>query len=184
MWVDAHDRIIRVGPAWDAFALDNDGGDAVSGNLLGRPLMHFLTGDAVRYLYRSLFVRVRRTGCTISLPFRCDSPVLRRYMTMHLVPCRRDGIELRSQVLGVEPRDEVRFLDRHQPRSEEYLQVCSWCRKVRLDKGWVEVEEAIAALHLFEAPELPNVSHGVCPNCFDVVHRQLQNGEQPDRSLS
>ncbi len=184
MWVDAHDRIIRVSPEWDAFALENDGADAVAGNLLGRPVMHFLTGDSVRHLYRSLFTRVRRTGATISFPFRCDAPALRRYMMMHLIPCRNDGIELRSEILKVEPRDEVCLLDRYQPRNEDYLQVCSWCRRVHLDQGWVEVEEAIVALDLFESPVLPHMSHGVCPNCFDEVHRQLQTGEGPDKQRS
>jgi hypothetical protein len=54
--------------------------------------------------------------------------------------------------------------------------MCSWCRRVRLDAArWVEVEDAVAELRLFEDVRPPQISHGVCPICVPLLW-----GGQPD----
>ena len=63
-----------------------------------------------------------------------------------------------------ERRDPVRLLDKDMPRSSDIIRICSMCKKVStaLNK-WVEIEEGLAQLRLFEASEVPRLTHGLCP---------------------
>ena len=42
------------------------------------------------------------------------------------------------------------------------------------DKGWVEVEEAVNVLRLFDKPRLPRISHGICAPCSDSFFQLLE----------
>jgi hypothetical protein len=56
------------------------------------------------------------------------------------------------------------------PRSDEpLLRVCSWCKKVDTRWGWCEAEEAVVRLGLFEAQALPDITHGICQDCYERV---------------
>ncbi|MGC8838371.1 MAG: hypothetical protein ACP5UM_08140 [Anaerolineae bacterium] len=37
----------------------------------------------------------------------------------------------------------------------------------------MEVEEAVRALDLFASPQLPQLTHGMCPSCKDFYLQQL-----------
>ncbi|MGQ9666509.1 MAG: PAS domain S-box protein [Anaerolineae bacterium] len=50
--------------------------------------------------------------------------------------------------------------------------MCSWCKRIQLSEGrWAEVEEAIRDLHLFDKYPVPQISHGICPECRDRAMR-------------
>jgi hypothetical protein len=49
------------------------------------------------------------------------------------------------------------------------LTMCGWCDRFLVDGEWVEVEEAVARLGLFELPKLPSIDHGVCPDCTEML---------------
>jgi hypothetical protein len=42
---------------------------------------------------------------------------------------------------------------------EEYLHVCSWCRKLGQDGEWVTMEQFLGSMNT-------QASHGICPTCF------------------
>lgn len=58
---------------------------------------------------------------------------------------------------------------------EEFLRVCSWCRKVGHDDEWVSFEEYLQRnLHA-------KTSHGICPECHDkMVERMRGGGLEPE----
>lgn len=59
-------------------------------------------------------------------------------------------------------------------RTDAMLIMCGWCKKVALpDDRWVEVEEAVKVLQLFDAPRLPRISHGICRECLDAFEMPL-----------
>ena len=44
--------------------------------------------------------------------------------------------------------------------------MCGWCKRVAVPPDrWLEVEEAVAALALFDEPRPPQLTHGVCEEC-------------------
>jgi hypothetical protein len=49
------------------------------------------------------------------------------------------------------------------------LDVCSWCRKVKANARWLEVEEAVNALGLLLELALPPTNHGICPDCSHLL---------------
>lgn len=168
--IDAGDVITAVNDAWDEFALENEAPHLTRQGVIGRPLWDFITGEETQHLYRALFQRVREGKRPISIPFRCDAPDCRRHMEMHMIPDKAGGITFTTRVLRLEKRPAVRLLEQGAPRSPDFVTMCGWCKKVRLpDDRWAEVEEAIRVLHLFDERVVPQISHGICPECHDRV---------------
>jgi len=59
-------------------------------------------------------------------------------------------------------------------QSEEVLMLCSWCNRVKIGEGdWREVEDALEALQLFDEEKMPQLSHGMCNDCYGNISRRL-----------
>jgi hypothetical protein len=161
--IDAQDRIAFVNQEWDRFAAGNAAPDLQAPSILARSLWDFISDGTTRHLYRDILKRVRGGG-RARFPFRCDGPDLRRFLEMDASPLEAGSVEFRVRTLSVEPRAFQPLLDGGAKRSGEMVRMCGWCKKVSVD-GWVEVEEAIALLKLFESAELPMLTHGICESC-------------------
>lgn len=173
--IDGNDTIIGVSDNWQSFADANGAnGSLHPDNVLGRELWDFIDGMETRQLYRELFRRVREGALSGCVPFRCDAPGERRYLDL-LVEALPDGhIKLTSTLLRTEPRDQVGLLDVETPRSKGMLTVCSMCKKIKVaPDNWVEIEEGLAQLRLFEADEMPQLSHGMCTPCWQTAMAAL-----------
>ena len=61
------------------------------------------------------------------------------------------------------------------PREESFVTMCGWCKRVAVSpRRWLEVEEAIAALALFDEPRPPQLTHGVCEECSESLLAMLK----------
>jgi hypothetical protein len=142
-----------------------------AGASLGRSLWDFVAGQELEKLQRMLLRRVRGELGSVDLPFRCDGPEVRRQMEIRIAS-QSSG---RFVVFSARPRTEERreefqpLLAADTPRSEETLTMCGWCDRFLVDGEWVEVEQAVARLGLFALPEMPAISHGVCPDCTEML---------------
>jgi hypothetical protein len=78
------------------------------------------------------------------------------------------NIEFSSVLEKIEKREKVRLLEANIERSSDFIRICSWCKKVYLpdDDKWVEVEEAVKKMNLFDKKVLPMLTHTMCDNCF------------------
>ncbi len=162
--LNRQDEIVFVNEAWDRFALANDAPDVTAEHVLGRPIWEFITDLSTQQIYRDLLARVRE-GRSVRFPFRCDSPAERRFLEMHIHLMEDGQIEFRTQTLSIERRPAVPLLARQASPSRDLLRMCSWCKKVFADGEWVDIEEGIERLRLFEAPALPMITHGMCDHC-------------------
>ncbi len=169
--VDSELRIVAVDEAWSDFALANDGGDLLPPRPLGRSLLSYIADLPTAHVYRRLFDRVRQTGQPLAVPFRCDSPKLRRFLELQLQPQIGGGFLLSTVLLRVEPRPHVSLLDPSQARADDHLLMCSWCKQVSVGGSWMEVEDAVSGLRLFEREMLPEITHGICPVCLEGTER-------------
>jgi len=130
-----------------------------------------------RHLYRLLMSRARAGVHPVRFEYRCDSPALRRLMEMRMVGQELGQVEFRSRVLRVEPHDPIRMLDVSLPHSRNHcLQICGWCKAVQVQSAWLALEEAVQRLALLADAALPQLSHGICPDCSD---RMTQVGGGP-----
>lgn len=163
--IDEHDHLIKVDRGYYSFAEENGWSEA--GTSLGRSLWDYVSGDEMRKLQRLLVRRIRDEVGNVELPFRCDSPGVRREMKIRIVARPGGRVVLFSARLRSEKARDLPqlLLDPEAPRGEETLDMCGWCDRFEVDGEWVEVEEAAKRLELFNRPELPALSHGICPDC-------------------
>jgi len=163
--IDEHDHLIKVDQGYYRFAEEN--GWTEAGTSLGRSLWNYVAGDEMKKLQRLLVRRIRDEVGDVELPFRCDGPDVRREMNIRIVANPGGRVVLFSARLrSEEARDLPQLLlDPDATRSEETLEMCGWCDRFEVDGEWVEVEEAARRLELFNQPELPALSHGICPDC-------------------
>jgi len=170
--IDREDVITRVSKNWVFFARANAwGSDYRPEDVVGKRLWDFIEGDETRQLYDIVLRRVREGQRCGPIPFRCDSPLERRSLELFLAPLPDGQIEFTSTIIRTERRDDpIMLLDSHVDRSEATVRICSMCKKMATSPDrWVEVEEGLSRLRLFDAVEMPRLTHGVCPGCYHGV---------------
>jgi hypothetical protein len=167
--IDEQDRLVRVDEGYYRFAAENGWVEAATS--LGRSLWDYVAGEEMRKVQRLLLRRVRDEVGSVELPFRCDGPEVVRRMEIKIA-ARRGGraVLFSARLRDEEEREEpMPLLDPEAPRGEETLPMCGWCDRFEVEGEWVEVEEAARRLELFDRPELPALSHGICPECNDLL---------------
>jgi hypothetical protein len=167
--IDDQDHLIKVDQGYYSFAEENGWSEANTS--LGRSLWDYVAGHEMKKLQRLLIRRIRDEVGDVELPFRCDGPGVRREMNIRIVARPGGRVVLFSARLRSEQvRDLPQLLfDPQAPRSEETLTMCGWCDRFEVEGEWIEVEEAAGRLELFNCPELPGLSHGICPDCNQML---------------
>ena len=175
--VNKDDIIVSVGSNWLSFACDNGWRGTVSPeNVEGRSLWDFIQDPETLYLYQELFRRLRDGNSVRPVPFRCDSPRERRFLELSLKTMQDGQIEITSRILYTESRSHISLLDADTPRSEEFIRICSMCKKINAGPDqWIEIDEALDLLSVFDAERVPMLSHGMCPQCFQTVMNELDD---------
>lgn len=174
--IDHENRIVSVGGDWLTFAMENQAGESCHPDrVINESLWKFVNGSETRYLYGLCVAKVRSHQQTMMLPFRCDAPDRRRYLELKLTPLAREEIEFASRIIREEPRENVKLLEHDVSRSDALLTMCSMCKKVKVSENvWLEVEDAITALKLFEEEILPEISHGCCRPCYEIAMDEIR----------
>jgi hypothetical protein len=175
IWIiDDADKIVHVNDDWLAFARENGAPQLSASVVLEAPIWRFIQGQETVYLYQQIFGRLRAGKSPIKFPFRCDSPDCRRFMEMKLSLLSGTAIQFLARLLRQEFRQPLDLLNPSGDRSEEFLKICSWCKKIYIpDHGWGEVEAAIGPLDLFGRHPMPRMTHTICESCYDVIRQEL-----------
>lgn len=171
--IDAEDCMTAVSDGWIEFAKANNGRLLLPPEILGTVLWDWIADAQTRHVYRTVLQRARASAKIVRFKFRCDSPTERRLLQMEIVP-RVDGeVAFQTSLISSQLRESVGLLDTQAIRSEALLKICGWCMRVQSNDSWIEIEDAISDLRLFEAPRLPNLSHGMCPACYETMLASL-----------
>ena len=172
--IDASGRIVWVNPAWERFALENDGEAVMSGKIIRRNLFDMIADKRVCGIYAEVITRARQ-GTVVEFDYRCDAPAWRRTFSMTVTPLGDGVVEFTSTLRHQEARPSVGFLEAGMARDERLLKICSWCQKVATPAGtWLPVEEAVARLRLMEADTFPGITHGMCESCYSNAIADLE----------
>jgi hypothetical protein len=177
--VGEDNRITYVSSDWNSFARRNGAPDLLAEAVVGQPLNRFVAGPETRHLYEIILARVRRTRHGILVKFRCDTPSYRRFMELQVSPWTDGQLQFESRLVRGEDREPVPLMGSSVSRSDEFLTICSWCKRISVSSAWVEVEDAVEQLALFHSDRLPNLTHGVCPECKDRVEREVDMSAGP-----
>jgi hypothetical protein len=162
--LDRDDRIAKVNEAWNAFARANGAPGLTEPHVIGQWLWSLIDDASVAAVYRPILARVR-AGHTVELPFRCDSPTVKRQMRLLL---RRGASGIVECIASTQKQVEMAYnplWDAGRPRGRWTVVVCAWCKHVRDGSGWHPPEEMGTALMAPSAREVPLVSQGICPSC-------------------
>jgi hypothetical protein len=177
--LDADDCIVDMDRPWLAFARANGAAELTRDAVLGINVFRYTTGIATCDLYRELFQALRKSLHSITIPFRCDSPDVRRFMELRLVATPHGHLQLIGRLLRREPRPYVPLLDPHVKHDGTWLLICSICRRIETaDGNWKEIEDALPDPYGLPRQGLPRLSHGVCPNCAELFKRAVAEAAQ------
>ena len=166
--LDPHLTIVTVGGAWDQFALENGTPELLAPAPIGRPLMLFVTDATTVQLYEQIFQRVARIKRPVTFPIRCDSPEFRRHLDLTIATTPSGCFSVSTTLVRFESRRRVDW-SRGGTRHKGSIVMCGWCKRVGVEGKWVEVEDAMLTLRLFERPVQPLLQHGICRDC----HRRM-----------
>jgi len=173
--VDKNDLLMSVSGNWQSFADQNAGGaGCLPLNIIGSSLWSHIAEWETKHLYEMIFERVRKCQRRATFSFRCDAPELRRFLMLSIISIAGPVDSFESQIMGTELRRPVELLRADIERSNEFLRICSMCKRIAIgDEEWVEVELAVQRLELFQKKVMPKFTHGICQDCFTAAMAEL-----------
>jgi hypothetical protein len=167
--LDETNAIIAVTGNWDRFAAENGGDDLLSMKIIGQRLDRFIAGDVTRMFVRTMLMSARTLKRNIQRTYRCDSPQIKRFMEMTIVPLGDGVLEVCHRHIRSEPyRYAVAFTPAAAGTTTGLIKRCSVCNRVRLRQSWRDADDAL----LSESPPAAGattqltVIYGVCPDCL------------------
>lgn len=144
--------------------------------VLGKSLWSFISGPETRHIYQLILAQIRKHKRSTQLFINCDSPELKRNIEVTLNPLQNGGVEFLSKVVQLIERDAVTILDKAIERSDDIIKICSFCKKIAISKEeWAETQDAIKILNLFGSKKMPQLSHGICPHCAEIVMKDIED---------
>lgn len=158
--VDAENIITRIDVDWKVFAESNGAPELNEANVIGRPLLDFISGNVTKKFWSDLLQHVRLANSSHTFNYRCDAPNAKRYMKLDILPLPAGHLRLVSTLLHTKPRPLQIYFRRAQQRSSRSLVRCSICNKVTYNKQWVEGEELNRGIKT-----TLEVIYGICPVC-------------------
>jgi hypothetical protein len=176
--VDRADTLVWVNSWWLAFARENGAAEITEQSVFGRSLWNFVDDPLTRKIYSELHGRIRATRKPVVLPFRCDSPSVRRDMRMTISPEDHGQLLYECVLVRAEPCRRLALFDTQQERADSFLTLCSCCKRALIEPaGWLDIEDAVARLGVFAQESVPQLRHTVCSRCADTLCRMPDDGD-------
>lgn len=175
--IDKNDIIFDIEGPWDEFAKENNGYPKnKKTNIIGNSLWTYIKDFETKHLYKLIIDHVRVLKREITIPIMCDAPEVKRFIDLTIIPLEDGKIEFISNLKKEIKRKKIDLLDCQIPRSEELLKMCSYCKSIKIDeKNWMETTQAVLHLKLFQKPLLPQITHGICPQCYEYIIKELED---------
>ncbi len=141
---------------------------------LGRHFFDLLSGPSIRFIYRSLFKIVRRPHSEpMSLTVRCDHHPLKVLLSQELNHEGENWIKVELAYVSCEILEDTEPM-LHFTRDKP-LKMCSWCQAIFDDEhvAWLPLEKALGYFPLLHDAEIPSITHGCCPVCFQSLRGRI-----------
>jgi hypothetical protein len=159
--IDVDSTIVYCNPAWDLFALQNNGPGATAGHVLGRSLFSYIPA-VLNSQYRTLVDTARLGRKSSGSNYECHSPDQFRIYRLIVLPIPDTDLIAMVHSLRVErammfgPMDVSAY--HHGPGN--VVTLCAQCRRTKNNhhRYWDWVPE-------FVRTPPRRISHGICPEC-------------------
>jgi hypothetical protein len=175
--LDADDHIYPQGPGWNWFADSNGAPEIFSEEISGKSLWIYVRDDNVAEVYRIVFSQVRADGEAVRFPYRCDSPVSKRFMSMTVEAMDDGGLLITNALEHEEPLPTTFHFEERQVPGQTALLRCSLCNSVRFQGQWSDISEAIADGLEAGGDRQVVVAHTVCTACHEQIKRACKHVE-------
>lgn len=173
-WLDNQDRIIDVSNSWDVFAKENNGETVISDNIIGKYLKSFIKSDETRMFTELLLNKARLLNTTVERQYRCDSPDVKRYMKMLIIPEGHNVLRVNHYVLKIEPHSiKLSFMYAKDPK-DKFMKRCSICNKVHFERKWHEGDSCLVSKFIREN-KCVYVIYTVCEICKSDIGSAVVN---------
>jgi hypothetical protein len=165
--IDAHDRLIAFDEPFRNYAVANGAPDLPE-QWIGRSLWEASGSSQINMVFRSLVERARG-GAAVSVPTRADTPSLLQFVEMSLTAGPDGEVAFSATLTGARFPDAAKRTNRFNTvvNPDDVVRLCAWCFRVDGERdGWRGVEEIVAERALLLGDEVPDVTHGICPDCL------------------
>ena len=181
---------LRLSPGWLEFARRNWRAEFQAEEVLATSLWSHINDRPTRRIYSLILEPLHVGHKGMEFDFRCDSPSLRRLMRMEIAALPLGEVEFLASMVREEPREPQVLLEPDRQAGQYLVSMCGWCKRIKTpawalayathlaEDAWVEVEVLMTPFSLAEAGLLPEVSHGVCPDCQLRLMQALDAGQE------
>ena len=162
--LDVSLTIVYCNPAWDRFALANNGESAVASRICGTPLFRYVP-RVLEYHFLKLFERAREKHELVTANYECNSPDVFRKFCMHIsaIPATSLLAVVHQPLAhGDIPYPAFHTSD-HDYGIGELVIMCAQCRRTKrlYDNYWDWVPN-------FLSNPPARVSYGICQECLPL----------------
>jgi hypothetical protein len=161
-WIDINNIIVAVCGPWDQFACANNGQNVLGINIKGTSIFTYINGDDTQMWFEALLQQARLTKLDVTRPYRCDSPNVKRFMSMSIKYENSGILKVQHTILSIEERKKTIQIEYANPWTNGLIyQRCSSCGHIRNNNIWTEPGSG----------ELLNITnyrviYSVCPTCL------------------
>jgi len=122
-------------------------------------------------IFRAIFSEVRN-GKIFTSFYRCDTSEFKRKYKFS-AKFENEMIILKHFLVYEEKIDSnVMFVE----KGGELLRMCAWCNKFYVaGRGWMELEDALFHLNIFEEIKISPISHGICEPCSEILKKEIRS---------
>ena len=170
-------RIVYCNPAWDKFAIENQGLAASCRKVSGTDLFSYIADD-LQATYLNAFASARAVGRS-ELTFECSSPTRYRQFRMR-IRFLRQGYAVANSLEVERPHEREILQPDYSHFESGRITLCAGCRRTknRLTPGtwdWVPY---------FLNDQLISVTHQLCQACRVYYRRAIGFAEHEQRLVS
>ena len=172
-WLDKNNIITNTNEYWNTFALENYGHKVLRPHVVGKPLFQFIKDDVTRMLMEAFISNARISNKELSRHYRCDSPQVKRFMEMRVIPEGNGVVRVENEVLREEPLEETRnFVTRGV--GTPFLKRCSVCNRLNDGNQWLEPDSSQMDHHFIGTSQTAFIAYTVCQDCKDETRKRLE----------
>lgn len=136
--LDNKNIIVSVSNNWNNFAEENDGLSIFSENVIGKSIWDFISGNTTKMWLDCIFQLARLRKSKIEKTYRCDSPDIKRYMKMIIIPDIDGFLKIEHQIMSTEVQETPVFIYASPTKNDKFKKRCSVCGRILQDNCWYE----------------------------------------------
>jgi len=174
--LDSKHRFVYTNPAWDAFAVTNEGPQLAGETMVGCNIFDAIA-NVLRPVYSDAFRQVTETAEVWGKTYNCSSPEHERQFRMKIYFMeRRNWFLVTNSLLAERPHRKSHGAHEGAYFDRGIITMCAHCRcSKRVDgtKGWDFVPEYLRLTGM----QTLKVSQGLCPVCQEHFYPNVGSAE-------